>query len=72
MAERSKRKFIPAIDMEDKAYKRQVRAWTMYDWANSAFATTIMAAVLPRVSTVRVQEELYPARRLRPHYGVWD
>jgi len=26
---------------------RAVRAWTMYDWANSAFATTIMAAVLP-------------------------
>jgi UMF1 family MFS transporter len=27
--------------------KRQVFGWTMYDWANSAFATTIMAAVLP-------------------------
>ncbi|NPV77737.1 MAG: MFS transporter [Anaerolineae bacterium] len=27
--------------------KRAIRAWTMYDWANSAFATTIMAAVLP-------------------------
>jgi UMF1 family MFS transporter len=24
-----------------------VNAWCMYDWANSAFATTIMAAVLP-------------------------
>ena len=28
-------------------YKKRIRAWTMYDWANSAFATTIMAAVLP-------------------------
>lgn len=28
-------------------YKRRIRAWTMYDWANSAFATTILAAVLP-------------------------
>ena len=28
-------------------YRRRVRAWTMYDWANSAFATTILAAVLP-------------------------
>ncbi|NIQ39271.1 MAG: MFS transporter [Proteobacteria bacterium] len=27
--------------------KRAVRSWCMYDWANSAFATTIMAAVLP-------------------------
>jgi UMF1 family MFS transporter len=29
------------------AYRRIVNAWCMYDWANSAFATTILAAVLP-------------------------
>ena len=28
-------------------YRRRITAWTMYDWANSAFATTILAAVLP-------------------------
>jgi MFS transporter, UMF1 family len=28
-------------------YRRRIWAWTMYDWANSAFATTILAAVLP-------------------------
>ena len=28
-------------------YARVVNAWCMYDWANSAFATTILAAVLP-------------------------
>jgi len=28
-------------------HKKVVRSWKMYDWANSAFATTIMAAVLP-------------------------
>jgi UMF1 family MFS transporter len=33
--------------MENALHKREVKAWTMYDWANSAFATTIMAAVLP-------------------------
>jgi UMF1 family MFS transporter len=33
--------------MTDKIKKRAIRAWTMYDWANSAFATTIMAAILP-------------------------
>jgi len=33
--------------MEQKNHKRTIRAWVMYDWANSAFATTIMAAVLP-------------------------
>lgn len=27
--------------------KKAVRSWVMYDWANSAFATTMMAAVLP-------------------------
>ncbi|MYL32392.1 MFS transporter [Pontibacillus yanchengensis] len=27
--------------------KKLVRSWALYDWANSAFATTIMAAVLP-------------------------
>jgi UMF1 family MFS transporter len=31
----------------DKAYHNVINAWCMYDWANSAFATTIMAAVLP-------------------------
>ncbi len=33
--------------MEEKQHKRAINAWAMYDWANSAFATTIMAAVLP-------------------------
>jgi UMF1 family MFS transporter len=28
-------------------YKRRIRAWTLYDWANSAFVTTVLAAVLP-------------------------
>ncbi len=35
------------------------RAWTMYDWGNSAFATTIMAAVLP------VYIPRWPAQRWR-------
>lgn len=33
--------------MADKLKSKAIRAWTMYDWGNSAFATTIMAAVLP-------------------------
>ena len=33
--------------MKDQAYRKVINAWSMYDWANSAFATTIMAAVLP-------------------------
>jgi len=34
-------------EIDDKQYKRSIKAWTMYDWANSAFATTIMGVVLP-------------------------
>ncbi|MBN2256926.1 MAG: MFS transporter [Anaerolineaceae bacterium] len=33
--------------MDNKQHKRAINAWAMYDWANSGFATTIMAAVLP-------------------------
>jgi MFS transporter, UMF1 family len=33
--------------MDSKQHKRAIRAWTMYDWANSTFVTTIIAAVLP-------------------------
>ena len=28
-------------------HRPELRAWVMYDWANSAFATTVLAAVLP-------------------------
>ncbi|MDH5508218.1 MAG: MFS transporter, partial [Anaerolineae bacterium] len=33
--------------MDNKIYRRRVTAWVMYDWANSAFATTVMAGLLP-------------------------
>ena len=33
--------------LDDVTYQRRKRAWAMYDWANSAFATTVLAAVLP-------------------------
>lgn len=33
--------------MTENIKKRAIRAWTMYDWANSAFATTVMSAILP-------------------------
>ena len=35
------------VGIGDDEYRRRIRAWTIYDWANSAFATTILAAVLP-------------------------
>ncbi len=33
--------------IDDAEYRRRIRAWTLYDWANSAFFTTVLAAVLP-------------------------
>lgn len=33
--------------ISEQEYERRIWAWTLYDWANSAFATTILAAVLP-------------------------
>lgn len=46
-------------------HRKELRAWAMYDWANSAFVTTIMGAVLPvyfvNVSTTTLPEELRTA-----------
>ena len=39
--------YIPLDALSEQEYKRRIRAWTLYDWANSAFATTVLAAVLP-------------------------
>ncbi len=38
---------MSAYPTDEREYNRRIRAWTLYDWANSAFATTILAAVLP-------------------------
>ena len=38
---------MATADAEIQGYRRRVNAWCMYDWANSAFATTVMAALLP-------------------------
>ena len=29
-------------------HRTELRAWAMYDWANSAFQCTVIAAVFPR------------------------
>ena len=33
--------------MDDQSHRKIINAWCMYDWANSAFITTIGAVVLP-------------------------
>ncbi|MHB0874841.1 MAG: MFS transporter [Anaerolineae bacterium] len=37
----------PTVKAEEKLYRKVINSWAMYDWANSAFATTIMAALFP-------------------------
>jgi UMF1 family MFS transporter len=39
----SSRGWLRALGLD----RRELRSWALYDWANSAFATTIMGAVLP-------------------------
>ncbi len=55
------RRFLSALGLD----RRELRAWAMYDWANSAFATTVMAAVLPvyyhQVAAVGLPENLRTA-----------
>ncbi len=33
--------------VDERTYRQRIRAWILYDWAESAFVTTIVAAVLP-------------------------
>lgn len=47
--------------------RRAVFAWCMYDWANSAFATTALAAVLPVYFVSLVPEECVLVR-----LGLWN
>ena len=48
--------------------KRAVISWCLYDWANSAFATTIMAAVLPVFYSTVAAENL-PAHKASSYWG---
>ena len=43
--------------MEQKNMKRAQKAWVMYDWANSAFATTVMGAILPNYFSAYIATE---------------
>ncbi len=53
--------------VDDTEYRKRIRAWTMYDWANSAFATTILAAVLP-IYYSRVAGETLPSESVATAY----
>ncbi len=49
-----------ASEVDERTYKRIIRAWMMYDWANSAFATTVMAGVLPVFYSTVIASTMHP------------
>jgi MFS transporter, UMF1 family len=54
-------------DIDEREYRKRIRAWTLYDWANSAFATTILAAVLPTYYSA-VAGATLPSRAIATSY----
>ena len=42
-----KRESKSVFSQLSKAEKKIIRAWCMYDWANSAFFTSIVSAIMP-------------------------
>ncbi|MCB2224095.1 MAG: MFS transporter [Actinobacteria bacterium] len=53
--------------IDQAEYRKRIRAWTMYDWANSAFATTILAAVLPTYYS-NIAASTLPSRAIATAY----
>ena len=52
--------------MADILRKKAIWAWTMYDWGNSAFATTVMAAILPNGLNQSKAVLTIPTETVRP------
>ena len=46
-------------------HRPELRAWAMYDWANSAFATTIITAIFPVYFTAVASANLPPGEATR-------
>ncbi len=56
-------------DLADKKeYRKKIISWCMYDWANSAFATTVMAAILP-VYYSKVAGAVLPGNTATVYWG---
>lgn len=57
----------PLKQIDEREYRRRIRAWTLYDWANSAFVTTVMAAILPTYYSA-VAGATLPSRAVATQY----
>jgi UMF1 family MFS transporter len=58
----------PKID--EATYRKRIRAWTLYDWANSAFVTTVTAAVLPAYYSAVAGSTLPSAATATAYWGL--
>src|SRR5215207_3653907 len=58
----------PKVD--EATYRKRIRAWTLYDWANSAFVTTITAAVLPAYYSAVAGSTLPSAATATAYWGL--
>ena len=58
----------PKID--EVTYRKRIRAWTLYDWANSAFVTTVTAAVLPAYYSAVAGSTLPSAATATAYWGI--
>ncbi|MDQ7036397.1 MAG: MFS transporter [Anaerolineae bacterium] len=58
----------PEIDAA--TYSKRIRAWTLYDWANSAFVTTITAAILPVYYSTVAGSTLPSAATATAYWGL--
>ncbi len=59
-----RRRLLTALGL----HRRVLRSWALYDWANSAFATTIMAVVLP-IYYVRVAAATFAPNLGQAYWG---
>jgi MFS-type transporter involved in bile tolerance (Atg22 family) len=50
-------------ELEEKDHKRAINAWVMYDWANSSFVTSVVAAILPVYYASVAAREISPNLR---------
>lgn len=58
----------PPMPTTDAARRRAQRAWCLYDWANSAFVTSVVSALLP-VYFARLAARELPAHQVTATWG---
>ena len=57
-------------EVDEATYNKRIRAWTLYDWANSAFVTTVTAAVLPAYYSAVAGSTLPSAATATAYWGL--